>query len=118
MSTGNTRADSWLDSVAFHAESETYRAEFDPETTDASIAVIGALAELTATDPTDFEPLYEAVDTDALNAIIRSPGTTSDTEVSFAFAGQDVTVDSGGTVAVDTAPTPLGDDATGQGPAE
>lgn len=55
-----------------------------------SEAVVSAVADREGVDPSTLEPpLYEAVDTDALDMLFRSGSG----EVSFTYAGYRVTVD-------------------------
>lgn len=79
------------------------QAEFDWSSTSPCAAVIELVAIASDCEPTAIEPLYESVDPDALDALVRSKGARSterDATVSFAFAGHDVTVRSTGVVAV------------------
>ncbi|WP_436932787.1 HalOD1 output domain-containing protein [Halosimplex halobium] len=63
-----------------------------------SIDVIEAIADETGTDPLRLEPpLYEVVDTDALDAIYESGAAT----VEFEYDGHSVVIDDDGTVTVD-----------------
>ena len=63
----------------------------EPEPEAATLAVVDAVAACENVDPVDLPPLYEAVDTDALNAVFRS---LTDGEISFSYAGYDVTLHS------------------------
>lgn len=59
-----------------------------------SAAVVDAIAAADGVEPTDLEPLYEAVDPEALDDLFRtSPGS-----VTFEFNGYRVTVTSAGDV--------------------
>lgn len=118
MSTGITRSDPWLESFAFHDESGTYRASFDPETTSASIAVIGALSEVLGTGPTDIEPLYETIDTDALDEIVHPRAAIADVEVSFILEGHNVTVTIDGTIEIEAQAVDVRAHSTGRERAE
>lgn len=67
------------------------------------MAVISTVATVAETDPMDLEPLYSAVDPDALNALFESPATDAsrdDIRVTFAFHGHEVTVYSSGVITV------------------
>ena len=82
---------------------DAIRAEYDWTATTPSTAVIEKFAIASDREPTGIEPLYEVIDSDALNALVRSNGTDSvggGTTVSFEFAGQSVTVHGGGAVVV------------------
>lgn len=66
-----------------------------------SQAVVTAVAEETGTDPIELDPLYNAVDSDALNTLLRSHEPVSDgslLQVQFTYAGCEVHVASDGTV--------------------
>ena len=79
------------------------RAAFDWSSEDPTTAVVEAVAIAADREPTAIEPLYGAVDPDALDALVRSNGTAAegaDATVSFPFAGHDVTVRGDGTVVV------------------
>ena len=77
-------------------------AAYDWSTTEPSWAVVQAVAVATDTDPTELVPLYDSVDTDALDALLLRArnGNNSPVSVSFSFAGRSVTVDSDGDVVV------------------
>ena len=66
-----------------------------------SQAVVTAVAEETGVDPMELDPLYNVVDSDALNTLLRSHEPGADgalLEVEFVFAGCEVRVTSDGTV--------------------
>lgn len=71
----------------------------------ASEAVIEAVADAKGVDPLDLDPMYDAIDPDALDRIFRdSPvGRTGSVEVRFEMAGCTVVVREAGEVVV--APT-------------
>lgn len=90
-----------LDSVEYGADETVLHATYSSHRTDPSIAVVSALAAVTDTDPMALGPLHDAVDTDALDAILtQGPDDGSDVEVSFTVAGHVVTVHTGGTLTV------------------
>lgn len=63
----------------------------------APVRVIWRVARETEKDVTGLPPLYDAVDPEALNAVVESPVTSS---VAFTYADHDVLVDADGTVSV------------------
>ncbi|MFC5277827.1 HalOD1 output domain-containing protein [Halorubrum rubrum] len=78
-------------------------AQYDWSVTTPAEAVIETVAVTVDREPTMLEPLYEVVDTDALNTIFRSIGSKpagGETAVSFVFVGQQVTVHARGDVFV------------------
>lgn len=81
--------------------SETIRAEFDWADVDPSTAVVETVATAADRDPMELEPLYNTVDTDALDNLLRS-GNSADgtTTVSFTFEGHGVTAQREGSIIV------------------
>lgn len=80
---------------------KTRRTEFNWTDVAPSIAVIEVIAEASGRDPTALEPLYESVDPDALDRLIRGNGVGPNERmlaVSFSFAGYTVAVRSNGFV--------------------
>lgn len=67
-----------------------------------SVAVVEAIAAATGRDPTGVGPIYESVDTDALDALVSggTPDAGSAVHVSFTHEGVQVTVDSRGGIEV------------------
>jgi hypothetical protein len=95
-----------LESLTFDRDSGTYRAEFDQNRTSASAAVTALLSAVRDCGPTEFAPLYESVDPDALDSLTRvRSGTNGDVTVAFSIGEIEVTVYSYGTVAVASADT-------------
>ena len=98
-----------LEPGEYHRESETYRAQYDQETTSASMAVVASLSDVMNVDPFELDPLAASVDTDALDELLRVRGTTNGTvHISFAFEGYAITVSSDGVVEI----VPPGHDRT------
>lgn len=83
------------------AMSDRYQTHHDWEG-DGTVAlsVIEAVAAVSGTEPTEFEPLYNAVDPDALNKLFASFQTRSEGLVSFTLDGYDVTVASSGEIEI------------------
>ena len=84
-------------------KADAIRAEYDWTSTTPSTAVVETVAVSSDREPTRPEPLYEAIDPDALDALSRSNGVEpvgEGTTVTFEFAGQSVTVHGGGSVVV------------------
>lgn len=68
-----------------------------------STAVLEALEEVTGTDRLDLPPLYETIDSDALDRLVASlDGTDGDgpATIEFSYAGHRVTVTDDGDVSV------------------
>lgn len=74
-----------------------------------SLEVISTVAEREDCQPSDLRPpLYSVVDPETLDRLCRSASDAQhdvDAEVSFTYCGYDVTVESGGTVSVETRST-------------
>lgn len=84
-------------------ESESLRTRRDWEESSPLGAVIQSVAVATGQDPMSLPTLNEVIDPDALDALCRHRnGTDSDDiiQVSFTYAGCEVTVESDGTVMV------------------
>jgi hypothetical protein len=79
------------------------RAEYDWASTSPSTAVVETVAVALDRAATTLDPLYESVDPDALDALVRSSEPPARyVTVSFGFAGQQVTVHGTGEVVVRT----------------
>lgn len=83
------------------------RMEHDWSTSDdVSSTVVQAVARYIGADPTGLEPLYQVLDPDALDQLVRSfrkrSGDSAEAEVHFDFEGCAVTVRPDGTVLVES----------------
>jgi len=81
----------------------TVRAQFEWASTPPPIAVIETVAVALDREATAFGTLYESVDPDALDALLRSNGssaTPDDLSVTFTVADRQVTVHGSGEVVV------------------
>lgn len=69
-----------------------------------SIAVVERVAALEATDPTALPPVYETVDTDALDALVESASKSdsSNFQIEFPYYGHEITVATNGVIHIDT----------------
>lgn len=79
------------------------RAEFDWSSRSPSRAVVEVVAIAANAEPTTLGPLYDSVDPDALDALVRPGGSGSEggaVTVEFELAGRDVRVHSAGVVVV------------------
>lgn len=66
--------------------------------TSASEQVVQIVANRSNTDALDLPPLFDTLDPDSLDTLIRE---MDDGEVSFDYAGYDITVNSHGAIEVD-----------------
>lgn len=86
-----------LDSLEGNDESGTYTATYDQETTSPSMAVVGAVAGALDTDPLDLDPLFETVETDALDGLLGEAGN-GQANVSFTFADCEIEMSGDGEI--------------------
>ncbi|ELY65692.1 HalOD1 output domain-containing protein [Natrinema versiforme] len=90
-----------LESLEFDRESGTYRAQYDRDATAASMAVVAAVSDVLGVDPIELDPLYNTVDTDALNELVQRRDTShGSVDVSFTLEGYEITVFSNEVVTV------------------
>ncbi|WP_255198053.1 HalOD1 output domain-containing protein [Halorarius litoreus] len=70
---------------------------------DATIteSIVGAVAEREGTDALSLPPLYNAVDIDALEALVAHADASTGLSVTFRYVGWDVTVYADGSVTVE-----------------
>lgn len=74
-------------------------AHFDWSSDTPTAAVVDTVSRLSNVDPTELDPLYYQVDTDALDELFEGTETVSrDVLVTLRWAGYNVTVSSDGTV--------------------
>ena len=80
----------------------TLRHTYDWKATRPSAAVVEMVAIATDREPIGLQPLFEAIDPEALDALLARDGDerSADTYVSLRYAGHDVTVRSDGEVEV------------------
>lgn len=74
---------------------DSFHVSFDPETDDVAVVIVETVATIRNTDQERLEPLVDVVDPDALNRI-ASEADPATREISFTFAGFQVTVDPAG----------------------
>ncbi|MDS0476310.1 HalOD1 output domain-containing protein [Natrinema sp. 1APR25-10V2] len=72
----------------------------DYQNDSISLRVVEAIAAATGTDPHELDPLYHAVDPEALDQLFQSH-SSADVRVEFGYHGSLVEVRSDGTVAID-----------------
>jgi len=78
----------------------TVRTRYDWSSTSPSTAIVEAVSAAVNREPTAVGPLYEAVDSDALDALVSTSGDGDSVAVSFVFAGCHVTVRGDGSIIV------------------
>ena len=89
-------------SVSYDPEADVYRATFESATVEPTVAVVQTMAAAEETDPTDLEPLYDAIDPQALDRICSEgvPARDGDRTVEFTYHGRRVAVRSRGAVEI------------------
>lgn len=89
--------------VEYDPATDAYYMTFDPTVRSANEAVVESVTAVLHRDSLDIDPLYEYVDTDALDAMVhaapakRSPYLSA----SFRFENADVTVHGDGTIRIE-----------------
>lgn len=81
------------------SETETYKVDFDIDERNPSTVVVTAISSINDIDPLELEKLNDHVDPDSLDSLFRPQrdGTPrGDGEVSFSFAGYEVSIRSHG----------------------
>lgn len=72
------------------------------ETVEPSHAIIERIAGLEEVEQTKLDPLYEAVDSDALDTLVGPTGRSDPSlQIEFTYHGYEVTVTGDGTVHID-----------------
>lgn len=89
--------------IGYDPDTETYRAFFDAPPESVIMAITAVVARATETDPTAINPLYSAIDPDALDTLMNpgsDPQPDSNIHVTFTLEGHEVTVHSHGMIRV------------------
>lgn len=66
----------------------------------ATVAVVEAIAAVLGTEPIELPPLYDAIDTDALDALYESHDGEGELRVEFCYNGFNIVVQGGPQVTV------------------
>ncbi|AGB39710.1 HalOD1 output domain-containing protein [Natronococcus occultus] len=88
------------DGVGYDPTTETLHARFDPEAESITVSLVEAVATAIDRDPVAMTPLFEAVDPEALSALVAST-RDGPVEVSFAYEDCYVTVSTCGDVVIE-----------------
>lgn len=91
------------DAIEYDPQTNTHRIWLDWSRTEpVSTLVVAAVAKAAGVDTTDLEPLYDAVDPEALDELFKPTGSTGRmiNSLSFPYSGHLVTVHGDGKVAV------------------
>ncbi|SFR38383.1 hypothetical protein SAMN04487947_0717 [Halogeometricum rufum] len=100
MSSNETLADG-SDRVGFDPATETHHNQHDwNDSSHLSLTVVRTVSAVAGRRPLDMDPLYGAIDPDALDSLLSEapPGCA---EISFTYEGHTVAVTSGGEVVVE-----------------
>ncbi|GGN88140.1 MULTISPECIES: HalOD1 output domain-containing protein [Haloarcula] len=84
--------------LSYDPKTDSYRTTFSPAETSTSIAIVDALTDIRHCSTADLEPLYDTLDTDALDALVES--AESSVQVRFSLDGFGVLVSSTGRIEV------------------
>jgi hypothetical protein len=76
------------------------RKQFDWDETPPSAAVTEYISAMTGREQTDFPPLYETVDPEALDSLVGASARSSPVSVSFEYVGHSITVRSDGELVI------------------
>lgn len=81
------------------ADVDAFHHRFNPSTQSVAGEVVSAVATIKNTQETDLEPLYDTVDTDALEVLVSaSAGHRGAVEVQFRYEGLEITVSGTGDI--------------------
>lgn len=90
-----------VEARAISHETETVSVQFDPEKTPATLVVIASLADVLDVDPVELTPLYDTIDPDALDSLVRArSGKYGGSQAKFAHENHTITVHSYGMVSI------------------
>ncbi|MFY4814048.1 HalOD1 output domain-containing protein [Haloarcula argentinensis] len=84
------------------------RKQFDWSETRPSAAVTEYISAMTGREQTDFAPLYETIDPEALDSLLDSPKRSTPVSISFEYAGHSVTVRSDGELVIEAPSSSIG----------
>ncbi|APW98724.1 hypothetical protein CHINAEXTREME_13440 [Halobiforma lacisalsi AJ5] len=108
MSDNLTRSDSNPTQSSDHSPAgndvtEVVHDRFDASDDSVVVAVVETVATVVDRDPLEMPPLFESVDTEALETLVRSPPRDRDSrlEVTFSYLDCPVTVSARGDVVVE-----------------
>ena len=92
-----------MEFVEFVVDDGVYRAEYDSNRDQPSMAVVAVIAAVDNQDPKELTPLYSAIDTDALDELFSPTATAGQRNgfLSFIYEGFEVTVSSDGVIEVE-----------------
>jgi len=90
-----------VEAVEYNQGSATVRTQFDPKKTPPSMAVVATLADVMGVDPAELDPLYSAIDPDALDQFVHVHNRTrGDIHVTFTHENHSITVHSYGVITI------------------
>jgi hypothetical protein len=84
------------------------RTQFDWTETRPSAAVTEHISAMTGREQTDFAPLYETIDPEALDSLVDSSDRSTPVSISFEYAGHSVTVRSDGALIIEAPSAKIG----------
>jgi len=92
-----------MHSIEFDADEGTYRAEYNTDRDQPSLAIVAMIAAVAGSDPTELPPLHSAIDTGALDSLFSATpaGGHRSGRLSFLYEGFEVSMSSEGTIVAD-----------------
>lgn len=75
----------------FDEQEGRYRVTYDSVQATPSFAVVTVVSNITGRDPMELDPLYESIDSDALDALCAAD-TSSGFQLTFRYNGCEITV--------------------------
>ena len=99
---GAVEAVSSMNNVEFDIDANIYRAEYDSNRDQPSLAIVAVVAAAANSDPIELSPLHSAIDTGALDDLLSETATDDrkNFRLSFSYEGFAVTAFSDGTIEV------------------
>ena len=100
--------------VDYDPAEDRYRASYDLEEIDPSLAVVKAIAAVEGVDPLDMEPLGTTVDLEALDSVLQSGTGTSDPTITLRIRGYEIILYSSGLLVLQRLDAEPGDAVTSE----
>lgn len=86
------------DGVEYDPDSGVYHASYEPYADSPSLALVEAIAAIEGTDPVTMAPLGDAIDMEALDAVVQSSLDDDDVRVTLPYFGYRVAVRNDGVI--------------------
>ena len=110
MSQPNPDSPSASDATGYDPRTDTYHAHHDwAENASIGTTIVNAVAALDGVASDEYEPIYDVIDPDALDAVLTPTTNRSaraPVQVQFSYHGHMITVDSTGEIVIDAPDAP------------